>query len=178
MARSARATFSFVANETDARFQCRLDGGVFSACTSPTIYNGLATGSHSFAVRAIDLAGNVDATPAGHSWRAKPPKGMAGLMFTSGLAQARDGASSGVSLQISGRVLARPSGRPASRVTLYRRTARGWRALARVRTRANGAFHVRSRVRTSARSLRLRAVATASGFTVRSGVVVVRVRVR
>jgi hypothetical protein len=178
MTRSASATFSFVANEANARFQCRLDGGLFSACTTPTIYTGLAAGTHSFAVRAIDLAGNVDATPASHSWRAKPPKGTSGLLFTSGLAQARDGASSGVSLQISGRVLARVSGRPVSRVTLYRRTTRGWRALARVHTRANGGFHMKSRVRTSARSLRLRAVARASGLTVRSGVVVLRVRTR
>ena len=180
--RSGSATFSFTANETSARFQCRLDGGVFGACTSPTTYTGLGAGTHSFAVRAIDLAGNVDATPATHSWRAKPQKGMSGLLFTSGLAQAHDGTSSGaprgVTLRISGRVLARVSGRPVSRVTLYRRTARGWRAVARVRTRVNGGFHVHSRVRTSAQLLRLRAVATSSGLTVRSRVVVVRVRIR
>ncbi len=182
MARSATAAFSFIANEANPRFQCRLDEGAFSACTSPTTYTGLATGTHSFAVRAIDLAGNVDGSPAGHSWRAKPPKGMSGLFFTSGLAEAPHGASSGalrgVSLQISGRVLARVSGRPVSRVTLYQRTARGWRAIARVRARANGGFRVKSRIRTSARLLRLRAVATASGLTVRSRVVVLRVRIR
>jgi hypothetical protein len=181
-ARSSSATFSFTANETNARFQCRLDGGVFADCTSPTTYTGLGAGNHSFAVRAIDSAGNVDATPASHSWRAKLPKGMTGLLFTSGLAQTRDGTSSGalrgVSLRISGRVLTRVSGRPMSRVTLYRRTARGWRAVARVRTRADGRFQVSIRLRTSARSLPLRAVATSSGLTVRSRVVVVRVRVR
>jgi hypothetical protein len=176
--RSRNASFSFTANETGARFQCRLDGGAFAACASPATYAGLVAGDHSFAVRAIDAAGNVDATPASHSWRAKPPKGATSLLFTSSLAQTSDqakgGALRGVRLRISGRVLARP----VSRVTLYRRTARGWRAVARVRTSANGRFHVNSRLRSSARSLRLRAVATSSGLTVRSRVVVVRVRIR
>ena len=176
--RSGNASFSFTANETGARFQCRLDGGAFAACASPATYAGLVAGSHSFAVRAIDAAGNVDATPASHSWRAKPPKGATSLLFTSSLAQtsdqAKSGALRGVRLRISGRVLARP----VSRVALYRRTARGWRAVARVRTRANGRFHVNTRLRSSARSLRLRAVATSSGLTVRSRVVVVRVRMR
>jgi hypothetical protein len=180
--RSTSASFSFTANETNARFQCRLDGGTFAGCTSPATYAGLAAGNHSFAVRAIDAAGNVDATPASHSWRAKPPKGSTTLLFTSGVADTRQrakrGAARGVRLRISGRVLARVSSRPVSRVTLYRRTARGWRAVARVRTRANGRFNVDRRLRTSARALRLRAVATSSGLTVRSRVVVVGVRFR
>jgi hypothetical protein len=180
--RSSSASFSFSANETNARFQCRLDSGSFAGCTSPATYAGLAAGNHTFAVRAIDPAGNVDATPASHSWRAKPAKGSMSLLFTSGLADTRQrakrGAARGVRLRISGRVLARVSGRPLSRVTLYRRTARGWRAVARVRTRANGRFHVDRRLRTSARAFRLHAVATSSGLTVRSRVVVVGVRLR
>ena len=178
--RSASASFSFVANEPDVQFQCRLDGAAFAACSSPTTYTGLAAGSHTFAVRAIDAAGNVDPTPATHTWRARPPKGSSAFLFTSSFAQARVPAGDvrGVRLRLSGRVLTRVSGGTLARVTLYRRTARGWRAFARVRTSASGRFRVERRLRTSARSLRLRAVGVSSGLTVRSGVVVVGVRVR
>jgi hypothetical protein len=58
------ATFSFTATEANATFGCRLDGSAFALCTSPKTYSGLTVGSHTFAVRAADAAGNVDQTPA------------------------------------------------------------------------------------------------------------------
>jgi hypothetical protein len=64
---TADVTFFFSANETST-FECRLDGGTYGACTSPTSYTGLAPGSHTFDVRATDAAGNVDATPASFTW--------------------------------------------------------------------------------------------------------------
>jgi len=49
-------------------FECSLDGSDFAPCTSPVSYTNLAPGSHTFAVRAKDNAGNVDATPITYSW--------------------------------------------------------------------------------------------------------------
>jgi hypothetical protein len=72
---SASATFGFTSSE-GATFACSLDGAGFSACSSPQIYVGLADGSHTFAVRGTDLAGNTDAAPASYSWQivtAQPP---------------------------------------------------------------------------------------------------------
>jgi CSLREA domain-containing protein len=63
-----RAVFSFSSNEAGARFQCKLDGQAYANCTTPKGYTGLANGSHTFRVRAIDRAGNVDPTPAARSF--------------------------------------------------------------------------------------------------------------
>ena len=49
-------------------FECDLDGGGFSACSSPKSYTSLAAGSHTFQVKAKDSLGNVDATPATYTW--------------------------------------------------------------------------------------------------------------
>ena len=62
------ATFSFTSTEAGSSFQCQIDGASYTACSSPQAYSGLANGTHSFAVTAVDAAGNVDATPATYSW--------------------------------------------------------------------------------------------------------------
>src|SRR5207248_3756454 len=49
-------------------FECRVDGGSWSACTSPHTTAALGEGSHTFDVRATDAAGNTDGTPASHAW--------------------------------------------------------------------------------------------------------------
>ncbi|MDP3154170.1 MAG: Ig-like domain-containing protein [Archangium sp.] len=65
---STAATFEFTSGEFGATFQCSLDGAPFTTCVSPLTLTGLGQGSHTFLVQAVDAAGNVDATPASHTW--------------------------------------------------------------------------------------------------------------
>lgn len=70
--RSGDATFAF-SSEAGATFRCRLDGDGWTPCSSPATYFGLEEGEHSFAVHAVDAAGNADPTPPQWSWRVEPP---------------------------------------------------------------------------------------------------------
>jgi PKD repeat protein len=69
---SGVADFAFGATEAGSRFECKLDTGAYAACTSPQHYTGLGNGQHTFSARAIDPAGNVDATPATWTWSVDP----------------------------------------------------------------------------------------------------------
>jgi hypothetical protein len=64
---STSGTFDFTATE-HATFECSLDAAPFSVCTPPASYDGLADGSHTFSVRATDMAGNIEQTPAERTW--------------------------------------------------------------------------------------------------------------
>jgi hypothetical protein len=67
------ASFTFSGNDGSgsgvASFECQLDSGGFSACTSPQNYSSLTEGNHTFQVRAIDNVGLTDATPASFTWK-------------------------------------------------------------------------------------------------------------
>jgi predicted outer membrane repeat protein len=65
---SADVTFTFSSADATATFECQLDGSGFSACTSPKDYISLASGTHTFDVRAKDPSNNIDATPASYTW--------------------------------------------------------------------------------------------------------------
>ena len=66
-ANTSEASFGFHASEL-ASFECRLDGAPFVACASGLSITGLSQSTHRFEVRAIDLAGNVDPSPASVTW--------------------------------------------------------------------------------------------------------------
>ena len=83
---SASASFRFSGEHFEGStsgfgFQCSLDGAAFANCTSPAGYTGLANGQHSFAVRANDEAGNVDASPAQYAWGVATPAGPTDAFF-------------------------------------------------------------------------------------------------
>ena len=65
---STTATFEFTSNKAGT-FQCSLDGSAFATCSTPKTYSGLTTGGHTFKVRARDVAGKVDPSPASYSWK-------------------------------------------------------------------------------------------------------------
>ncbi len=58
--------FSFTADEP-ATFECRVDGGSWTVCTSPTTLAALLDGEHTFEVRAKDASGNYS-TPKSYTW--------------------------------------------------------------------------------------------------------------
>ncbi|MGE5527305.1 MAG: PKD domain-containing protein [Methanosarcina sp.] len=68
LSRDPSPSFAFASNETGGSFECSLDEGEFSSCTSPDRLYGLADGEHVFSVRARDTAGNVDSSPAISNW--------------------------------------------------------------------------------------------------------------
>jgi len=69
------ATFTFISTEAGGTFDIQLDGGGWSSngASGTKTYTALSTGSHTFLVRAVDTALNVDPTPATFSWTIVPP---------------------------------------------------------------------------------------------------------
>ncbi|MDP6959359.1 MAG: hypothetical protein QF645_11175, partial [Planctomycetota bacterium] len=61
-------TFSFSSSEAGSSFERRYDGGTWKPVLSPNTLPLLSNGSHTFEVRSIDTAGNIDPTPATYTW--------------------------------------------------------------------------------------------------------------
>jgi len=61
------AEFEFSANE-QAVFSCKIDQAAWQDCASPVNYADLDSGQHIFSVKAVDLAGNVEAKPVEYKW--------------------------------------------------------------------------------------------------------------
>ncbi len=77
-------SFDFASNDPGASISCQLDAGAFAGCSSPFTASGLADGSHTFRVRATDIAQNtrvtsrtwtVDTTPPTASISSGPAEG-------------------------------------------------------------------------------------------------------
>ena len=61
--RKNKVKYAFRSNEPGSTFQCKLDKKPFKPCASPKKFK-VKDGKHKFKVRAIDVAGNTDPTPA------------------------------------------------------------------------------------------------------------------
>ena len=72
---SVKFFFTGSDNQGVSGFECSLDGGAWTACTSGVTYSGLQNAiTHVFNVRAVDQASNTDPTPATFTWKINPPK--------------------------------------------------------------------------------------------------------
>lgn len=65
---TASFSFSGTDNNGSVTFNCKMDGGAYSACTSPITYSGLTNASHTFTVASVDQAGNQDPAPPTFTW--------------------------------------------------------------------------------------------------------------
>jgi hypothetical protein len=65
------ATFDFAGSEAGG-FRCFLDGVALGTCAAPYTVSGLHEGPHVFEVQAVDVAGNIDPSPAVRRWTVKP----------------------------------------------------------------------------------------------------------
>jgi len=96
--------FTFTTEDPDEsiyEFQCRVDGQVWTTCTTPTtitvcfqsfmhacLFAKVVTTSlseHVFEVRAVDASGNIDPTPAVHAWVVQPLPPTTTLLFAHAL---------------------------------------------------------------------------------------------
>jgi hypothetical protein len=67
-------TFEFTSTEEGATFECRLGTDAFASCSSPYSPNPpLTDDTYIFEVRAVDAAGNADASPASDTFTVETP---------------------------------------------------------------------------------------------------------
>ncbi len=76
------ATFTFTGSDTPTPsslllFECALDSAAFQPCDSPHTVQGLTPGQHTLQVRALDMALNLDSTPASYTWSIQSSSGAA-----------------------------------------------------------------------------------------------------
>ena len=63
VAKSLTVPVEFTASEPGTSFLCAVDAAAFASCTSPQSLT-VSSGQHTFQVKATDVAGNTDSSPA------------------------------------------------------------------------------------------------------------------
>ena len=67
-------TVGFSSSDPSATFLCSLDGAVASSCSFPDHLPDPGPGPHTFTVKAVDAAGNIDAVGATETWDSVSPQ--------------------------------------------------------------------------------------------------------
>ncbi|MFB9315716.1 PKD domain-containing protein [Nocardioides plantarum] len=67
--RSRNASLRWSSTEPGSTFECRVDSAAYEPCGAGLSLRDLRDGAHRVSVRAVDAAGNRDATPAVRTWR-------------------------------------------------------------------------------------------------------------
>ena len=137
---ASSANLAFESSESGSSFQCRLDTDTWSSCTSPKSYSSLAEGAHSFAVRAIDEANNVDPTPATRDFTvatSTAPGSGGQVSIKPRKPKVREGSK----IMLTGEAVDAPS------VAISSRGGGGWRSLASAVEVVDGSFRVAIRAR-------------------------------
>jgi hypothetical protein len=65
---ASTASFAFASPKPMVAYECRVDAAAWAACTSPFKLAGVPDGPHSFAVRARDRYGLMEAAPRAYGW--------------------------------------------------------------------------------------------------------------
>ena len=150
---SRTASFGFASSETGSSFECSLDGAPVVECESPHTLAGLSEGTHTFRVQARDQPGNLDPSPAEHTWRVDATAPAVSISTPSAGASVRDASpqvagSGGVAAGDSETVTVKlwrgalAAGAPAQALTVPRNPASGaWST--RPATLADGAWTAR-----------------------------------
>jgi hypothetical protein len=154
---------SFSSTEQGSRFECRIDGGAFLACLSPMRYSGLAAGAHTFSARAIDLAGNVDPTPATRDFTIAGAGGGTTGGGTAGAGQSSSGSSGGGQTSQSGTGGAHATPRVTIVKKTVRASAKGLVTLRVSCAHAQGRCRVEVRLRRGNRQLAVKTVTVTGG---------------
>ena len=150
---SRTASFGFASTEAGSSFECSLDGAPAVECESPHTLAGLSEGTHTFRVQARDQPGNLDPSPAEHTWRVDATAPAVSISTPSAGASVRDASpqvagSGGVAAGDSETVTVKlwrgalAAGAPAQALTVPRNPASGaWST--RPATLADGAWTAR-----------------------------------
>ena len=126
------ASFTFASGASgNFSYQCSLDGGAETGCTSPQVYSGLEPGKHSFAVETVRVAvagstGGIASEPATFDWTVTNPELRLSIFATGRSFPAFYQYLAGVAVDGSGNVYVANSVNPGGTVARFSPDGSSW----------------------------------------------------